>query len=106
MSLSIVNQSSVVEQHKPQIHIENPEDSLPALLVQLLKQVDISFGTVPIDLINQTLGTCQEIGLVLTTELDNKQSSYLSRTLSTLSHDQFLQSVALEAVLNIPVRQG
>ncbi|KFZ38427.1 hypothetical protein HR45_02995 [Shewanella mangrovi] len=106
MSLSIVNSGNIAQQNKPKIHIENPEDSLPALLIQLLKHVDVSFGAVPIDLINLTLGTCQEIGLVLTTELDNKQSSYLSRTLSTLSHDQFLQSVALEAVLNVPVRQA
>lgn len=89
---------------KPTIHIEQPADSIQALLVQLLEHVDVSFGETPIDLTNMTLGICQEIGVLITTVLDCDDPGISTRALSVLSHEQFLQSMALEAVANVRVR--
>ncbi|MCD8475227.1 MAG: hypothetical protein LRY40_00015 [Shewanella fodinae] len=103
MAKDTLKQTNTISE-KPTIHIEQPADSIQALLVQLLEHVDVSFGDTPIDLTNQTLGICQEIGVLITTVLDYDDSGISTRALSVLSHEQFLQSMALEAVANVRVR--
>jgi hypothetical protein len=97
-------QQTETTQPKPTIHIEDPACSIHELLIQLLKAVDVTFGSAPIDLLTQTLAINAELALVVSSELHLERSGYFKLTLGNLAHEQFLQSLALKEVAKVQIR--